>query len=86
MDGERLEFVISALSRIGPAVQDVDSGLSRIIERGTHRELLDRAGAYAQMWALQLHDQERKDEERQEYEHAGKAGSGVGRDLHPQTA
>ena len=29
----------------------LDNG--RIIERGTHRELLERADAYAQMWALQ---------------------------------
>ena len=29
----------------------MDSG--RIIERGTHRELLERGGAYAEMWALQ---------------------------------
>jgi ATP-binding cassette subfamily B protein len=29
----------------------------RIIERGTHKALLDRAGAYAQMWALQLQEQ-----------------------------
>jgi ATP-binding cassette subfamily B protein len=28
----------------------------RIIERGTHRELLAAAGAYAQMWALQLEE------------------------------
>jgi ATP-binding cassette, subfamily B, heavy metal transporter len=25
----------------------------RVIERGTHRALLDQGGAYAQMWALQ---------------------------------
>jgi ATP-binding cassette subfamily B protein len=25
----------------------------RIIERGTHRALLERRGAYAQMWSLQ---------------------------------
>jgi ATP-binding cassette subfamily B protein len=29
----------------------------RIIERGTHRELLERAGAYAQMWALQQQEE-----------------------------
>jgi ATP-binding cassette subfamily B protein len=29
----------------------MDAG--RIIERGTHGELLARAGRYAQMWALQ---------------------------------
>jgi ABC-type transport system involved in Fe-S cluster assembly fused permease/ATPase subunit len=29
----------------------LDAG--RIVESGTHRALLDRAGAYAQMWALQ---------------------------------
>jgi ATP-binding cassette subfamily B protein len=28
----------------------------RIIERGTHRELLAAGGAYAQMWALQLEE------------------------------
>jgi ATP-binding cassette subfamily B protein len=28
----------------------------RIVERGTHRALLDRGGAYAQMWALQQQD------------------------------
>ena len=25
----------------------------RIVERGTHRELLDRGGEYSRMWALQ---------------------------------
>jgi ATP-binding cassette subfamily B protein len=29
----------------------------RIIERGNHRELLDRDGAYAQMWALQQQEE-----------------------------
>jgi ATP-binding cassette subfamily B protein len=29
----------------------LDAG--RIVERGTHRVLLDKAGLYAQMWALQ---------------------------------
>ena len=31
----------------------------RIIERGTHRELLERAGAYAQMWALQQEEDQK---------------------------
>ena len=38
--------VWSPICLIGP------SGM-RIAERGTHRELLERAGTYAQMWALQ---------------------------------
>jgi len=29
----------------------------RIVERGTHRALLDRDGAYAQMWALQQQEE-----------------------------
>jgi ATP-binding cassette subfamily B protein len=28
----------------------------RIVERGTHRELLTAAGAYAHMWDLQQHE------------------------------
>jgi ATP-binding cassette subfamily B protein len=35
----------------------LDAG--RIVERGTHRQLLDRGGAYAQMWALQQQDESR---------------------------
>ncbi|MDA8382381.1 MAG: ABC transporter ATP-binding protein/permease [Betaproteobacteria bacterium] len=34
----------------------IDHG--RIVERGTHRQLLARAGVYAHMWALQLTEQE----------------------------
>jgi ATP-binding cassette subfamily B protein len=29
----------------------------RIIERGSHRDLLEAAGAYAQMWALQQQEE-----------------------------
>ncbi|MCZ7654139.1 MAG: hypothetical protein M5R42_07395 [Rhodocyclaceae bacterium] len=28
-----------------------------IVERGTHRMLLERGGAYAQMWALQRQEE-----------------------------
>jgi ATP-binding cassette subfamily B protein len=42
-------------------VMDADQILvmegGRIIERGNHRELLDRDGAYAQMWALQQQEE-----------------------------
>ncbi|MBI4986494.1 MAG: ATP-binding cassette domain-containing protein, partial [Rhodocyclales bacterium] len=34
----------------------LDAG--RIVERGSHRELLERSGAYAQMWALQQQQEE----------------------------
>jgi len=34
----------------------------RIVERGTHAALLAQGGAYAQMWALQLHEREEQAE------------------------
>jgi ATP-binding cassette subfamily B protein len=34
----------------------------RIVERGTHNELLARAGRYAEMWALQQQSSERFEE------------------------
>jgi len=50
-------------------VMDADQILvlvgGRIVERGTHRELLDRGGAYAEMWALQQQEEaERADANR----------------------
>jgi ATP-binding cassette subfamily B protein len=42
-------------------VMDADQILvldgGRVVERGTHRELLESDGAYAQMWALQLQEE-----------------------------
>ena len=34
----------------------LDNG--RIVERGAHRDLLERGGAYAQMWALQQQEEQ----------------------------
>ena len=40
----------------------------RIVERGSHRSLLEKGGAYARMWALQ--QQEKELREREEAVHA----------------
>ena len=52
------------LSTIIDADQILVMEQGRIIERGSHRELLDLGGAYARMWALQ------QEEEAKELEHA----------------
>ena len=48
-------------------VMDADEILvmdhGRIVERGTHRALLARDGAYAQMWALQQREEAERDEQ-----------------------
>jgi ATP-binding cassette subfamily B protein len=45
-------------------VMDADQILvlegGRIVERGTHRELLEAGGAYARMWALQQEEAQRE--------------------------
>ena len=47
------------LSTIQAADQILVMSEGRIIERGTHRDLLERAGAYAAMWALQQQEEDR---------------------------
>lgn len=51
---ERTTLVIAhRLSTVVDAEQILVLDKGRIIERGSHRELLDKHGVYAQMWALQ---------------------------------
>jgi len=45
------------LSTIVDAQQILVMDKGRIVERGSHRELLDQAGMYAQMWALQQQEE-----------------------------
>jgi ABC-type transport system involved in Fe-S cluster assembly fused permease/ATPase subunit len=62
--GHTTLVIAHRLSTIMDADQILVMEAGRIIERGTHRELLIRRGAYAQMWALQ--QQEDASRERQQ--------------------
>jgi len=57
------------LSTIADAHQIIVMDAGRIVERGTHHELLARGGHYARMWALQQQE-EHKAEELQEVKQA----------------
>jgi ATP-binding cassette subfamily B protein len=71
---DRTTLVIAhRLSTIVDADQILVMDHGRIVERGTHRDLLDRNGAYAQMWALQ----QREEEDRSRQAAGGLAGSPV---------
>jgi ATP-binding cassette, subfamily B, multidrug efflux pump len=74
---ERTSIVVA--HRIS-TVKDADEILvlddGRISERGTHRELLERNGLYAQMYRRQLIEEELEvDEEREEHEKRVKQAS-----------
>jgi ATP-binding cassette subfamily B protein len=56
--GHTTLVIAHRLSTIMDADQILVLDQGRIIERGTHRELLERGGAYAQMWTLQLQEQQ----------------------------
>ena len=58
--GHTTLVIAHRLSTIMDADQILVMEGGRIIERGSHRELLDRSGAYAQMWALQQQEESRQ--------------------------
>jgi ATP-binding cassette subfamily B protein len=56
--GRTTLVIAHRLSTVMDADQILVLDQGRIVERGTHRALLDRNGAYAQMWALQQEEAE----------------------------
>jgi ATP-binding cassette subfamily B protein len=55
--GHTTLVIAHRLSTVMDADQILVMDHGRIAERGTHRELLDRGGTYAQMWALQQQEE-----------------------------
>jgi ATP-binding cassette subfamily B protein len=54
--GHTTLIIAHRLSTVMNADEIVVLDHGRIVERGSHRELLERGGQYAQMWALQLQE------------------------------
>ena len=50
-------MIAHRLSTVMDADQILVMDGGRIVERGTHRDLLERGGAYAEMWALQQQEE-----------------------------
>ena len=57
-EGRTTLVIAHRLSTVMDADQILVMDHGRIVERGTHRELLDAGGVYAQMWALQQQEEE----------------------------
>ena len=59
--GHTTLMIAHRLSTVMDADQILVVDRGRIIERGTHQQLLAHAGAYAQMWALQQQEEEKRE-------------------------
>jgi ATP-binding cassette, subfamily B, heavy metal transporter len=57
--GRTTLVIAHRLSTIMDADQILVLDAGRIVERGTHRQLLEKNGAYAQMWSLQQQEEHR---------------------------
>ena len=55
--GRTTLVIAHRLSTVMDADQILVMASGQIVERGTHRELLERGGAYAEMWALQQQEE-----------------------------
>jgi ATP-binding cassette, subfamily B, heavy metal transporter len=56
--GRTTLVIAHRLSTVMDADQILVLDQGRMVERGTHRELLEKSGAYAQMWALQQQEED----------------------------
>ena len=56
-EGHTTLVIAHRLSTVMDAGQILVMDSGHIVERGTHRELLERGGAYAEMWALQQQEE-----------------------------